>query len=183
MPGIGSLDRLYQARERRYNHVSGRPGGTMSRSQFAFTLTLAVVVFLPACTQKRPLQPPPSPLQNLSRRAEDPGEREGHGPRQSAAHLTRETADALAAVPTQLSLGEWRPVGPWTYAGKAFDVAVSPSDPNTVFAAFGLAGVYSKAGKDTCKYSCFMRFRRAAAYYPRWVLQSCSSPSDSARAC
>src|ERR1035441_9453743 len=46
-----------------------------------------------------------------------------------------------------------------------------------------LAGVYSKAGKDTCKYSCFMRFRRAAAYYPRWVLQSCSSPSDSARAC
>src|ERR1017187_6038804 len=47
----------------------------------------------------------------------------------------------------------------------------------------GLAGVYSKAGKDTCKYSCFMRFRRAAAYYPRWVLQSCSSPSDSARAC
>src|ERR1035437_5108237 len=46
-----------------------------------------------------------------------------------------------------------------------------------------LAGVYSKAGKDTCKYSCFMRFRRAAAYYPRWILQSCSSPSDSARAC
>ena len=46
-----------------------------------------------------------------------------------------------------------------------------------------LSGVYSKAGKDTCKYSCFMRFRRAAAYYPRWVLQSCSSPSDSARAC
>src|ERR1019366_1248433 len=30
---------------------------------------------------------------------------------------------------------------------------------------------------------CFVRFRGIAVYYLRWVLQSCSRPSDSARAC
>jgi len=46
-----------------------------------------------------------------------------------------------------------------------------------------LAGLYWRAGKDTDKWSCFVRLGGTAAYYLRWVLQSCSSPSDSARAC
>src|ERR1019366_5755086 len=57
------------------------------------------------------------------------------------------------------------------------------SSAHSSSSALRLAGVYSKEGKDTCNYSCFMRFRRAAEYYPRWLLQSSSSPSDSARAC
>lgn len=67
---------------------------------------------------------------------EERGDDPGHTPHR----LTLESARALTAVPTNTSLGEWRPVGPWIYAGKAYDVAVSPVDPNTVYAAFGSGG-------------------------------------------
>jgi uncharacterized protein (TIGR03437 family) len=63
-----------------------------------------------------------------------------HNPGRTAQSISLDSAKRLAAVTTQLSLGEWRPIGPWIYAGKAFDVAVSPIDPNTVYAAFGVGG-------------------------------------------
>jgi photosystem II stability/assembly factor-like uncharacterized protein len=49
------------------------------------------------------------------------------------------------ALPAELSLGEWRPVGPWNFSGKAFDIAVSPSDSNTIYAAYGFAGIWKTA--------------------------------------
>lgn len=60
----------------------------------------------------------------------------GHTPKPVALESVR----AMATVPTQFSLGEWRPIGPWIYAGKAYDVAVSPVDAGTVYAAFGSGG-------------------------------------------
>jgi len=65
---------------------------------------------------------------------------EEQSPGRNPPRITLDSARALAAVPVQLSLGEWRPIGPWVYAGKAYDVAVSPVDPNTVYAAFGSGG-------------------------------------------
>lgn len=57
-----------------------------------------------------------------------------------ARQVSLESVVALAALPAQLSLGDWRPIGPFEYSGKAFDVAVSPVDPNTVYGAFGKGG-------------------------------------------
>ncbi len=54
--------------------------------------------------------------------------------------LDASSAQALSTLPVVTSLGDWRPLGPFDYSGKAFDVAVSPVDPNTVYGAFGKGG-------------------------------------------
>jgi uncharacterized protein (TIGR03437 family) len=108
----------------------------MARS-VVFICYLALIASLLSCGHKHLTQLPTPAVQEL-RRVEPLGERQtpGHTPRQ----VDLESAKALAAIPSQLSLGEWRPIGPWIYAGKAFDVAVSPVDPDTVYAAYGGGG-------------------------------------------
>jgi photosystem II stability/assembly factor-like uncharacterized protein len=81
---------------------------------------------------------------SAAKRAEQP--LESHGPK-SDPSLRPGAVEAAAALTlaAELSLGEWRPIGPWNFAGKAFDVAVSPADPNTVYAAYGFAGIWKTA--------------------------------------
>jgi photosystem II stability/assembly factor-like uncharacterized protein len=113
----------------------------MFRSLPACTVLVGVVLSLSGCAHKRLAQSSRPAAQELTRRTEPLGERDE---RQTPGHTLREmdleSAKAFAALPSQLSLGEWRSVGPWIYAGKAYDVAVSPIDPNTVLAAFGSGG-------------------------------------------
>jgi photosystem II stability/assembly factor-like uncharacterized protein len=47
---------------------------------------------------------------------------------------------ALADVPVATHLGEWRNLGPFTYAGKVYDLAVDPWNADVVYAAFGSWG-------------------------------------------
>lgn len=142
---------LFQC-EKRYNHKFKATGtrsfciplkeqsqeGCMTRPVLVLTEFLVVLASLSGDAHKRMAQLPSAAPQELIRRVGPEDGRRTPGPKSK--EMTLESATALAALPTQLSLGEWRPVGPWNYAGKAYDVAVSPIDPNTVFAAFGSGG-------------------------------------------
>jgi len=102
------------------------------RLAFLGTLLLSVLVYW------RPTHLPRRGGQQSNQRAETIDERQAHGrPRHP---LTREQAKALAATPVEVSLGEWISIGPWNYAGKAYDVSVDPSNPTTVYSAFGSGG-------------------------------------------
>lgn len=57
------------------------------------------------------------------------------------AKLSLPAADP-SLVPVDMSLGEWRPVGPRNYAGKVYDIAVSAQDASRVYAAYGAGGVW-----------------------------------------
>ena len=100
------------------------------------------ILVLSACTHHSVTSASRMPrvVPQLAKRVDPSEERRDNPGRTPSPHLTLDSVRALAAVPALLSLGEWRPVGPWIYAGKAFDVAVSPVDPNTVYAAFGVGG-------------------------------------------
>src|ERR1035437_10338157 len=116
----------------------------MSRTRLLLAICTAGALSLPACSGRRPLLSASAPSVSAAKRAEQP--LESHGPK-SDPSLRPGAVEAAAALTlaAELSLGEWRPIGPWNFAGKAFDVAVSPADPNTVYAAYGFAGIWKTA--------------------------------------
>lgn len=116
----------------------------MSRNLLLLTVCAAGALCLPACTGRRPLlSSSPSSLPAIKGTVQP---LESHGPRTDPS-LRPAVVEVAAGqtLPAELSLGDWRPVGPWNFAGKAFDVAVSPADPSTVYAAYGFAGIWKTA--------------------------------------
>ena len=110
-------------------------------SKIAFSASLVVLgLFQTSCVKRSPLAdslPRLTPSATAAEESEPSGE---PTPLRAAKSITREGASRIAALPVESSLGEWRPIGPYNYAGKAFDVAVHPQNPDYLYVAGGSGG-------------------------------------------
>jgi photosystem II stability/assembly factor-like uncharacterized protein len=109
----------------------------MSRRDLLCSALLGALI-TSSCSHPRLARSSSPSAQELERRLEM--SKESQSPGRTPHRISPESAKALATLPVESSLGDWRSIGPWIYAGKAYDVAVSPTDPNTVYAAYGSGG-------------------------------------------
>lgn len=94
-----------------------------------FSSALACLLLSSCATVPTLTDTPRKPLVSI----EEPEEPE-------AAAETSPHAAVTGSVPIETSLGEWRSIGPKNFGGKVYDVAVHPTDKDTVYAAYCSGG-------------------------------------------